>query len=240
MFSSTITDFWSAPFAGGEVLRNDPNFILAINPELDDDRRVTVLETTAGVTSAALTPALAEKLELREQAELSAASFRQLLRQNQVLLHEADYLFYFPAAAQEALREEPAADRVRQLTEQDSAVFAEFQASATEQDLDDAYVELDHWAVFGSFDGERLVSASSMYPWENAPVADLGVLTLPEFRGKGHARGVVRAICSYATSRGYEPQYRCQLDNHASQALAIASGLARFGSWEVISPDSTN
>jgi hypothetical protein len=36
----------------------------------------------------------------------------------------------------------------------DEAVFAEFQAQASEQDLDDAWVELDHWAVFGTVDAQ--------------------------------------------------------------------------------------
>ena len=104
--------------------------------------------------------------------------------------------------------------------------------------LDDAYVELDHWAVFGSFDDGRLVCAASMYPWEDAPIADTGVLTLPSYRGKGHARKVVRAISRYACEQGYEPQYRCQTDNLASVALAKTAGLTLFGTWEVISPDS--
>ena len=125
----------------------------------------------------------------------------------------------------------------RRLTEQDAAAFSEFQSSASEQDLDSAYVELDHWAVFGSFELNRLVSATSMYPWGNTQFADIGVLTLPNFRGKGHARKVVRAISKYAYEQGYEPQYRCQLDNHASAMLAKASGLTLFGKWEVISSD---
>lgn len=50
--------------------------------------------------------------------------------------------------------------------------------------MDDANVELDNWAVFGSFEEHRLVSAASMYPWDNAQIADLGVLTLTPFPRK--------------------------------------------------------
>jgi hypothetical protein len=46
------------------------------------------------------------------------------------------------------------------------AAFAEFQAAAIEQDLDDAYVELDHCLTFGAFQQNRLVAAASMYPWD--------------------------------------------------------------------------
>lgn len=71
-------------------------------------------------------------------------------------------------------------------------------------------------------------------------IAETGVLTLPPFRGKGHARNVVRAISRYAYEQGFEPQYRCQLDNQASVALAKAAGLTLFGKWQVVSPDSAN
>jgi len=129
---------------------------------------------------------------------------------------------------------------LRRLTEHDNEVFSKFEYSASKEDLEDAYVKLDHWAVFGSFEQNHLVSVASMYPWmEDSQIADIGVLTLTPFRGKGHARKVVRAISKYACEQGYEPQYRCQLDNHASVLLAKAAGLTLLGKWDVISPDST-
>lgn len=240
LFSQTITDFWRAPFLNGNVLYSDEVFIIVVNPDLSEDRRVMVLETSDGRVMAVLTPALADKLELHQGQDLSEPAFRQKLNEAGVTLHGADYLFYFSEADKNALLQENLEGVLRRLTEQDDAVFSKFQSSASEQDLDDAYVELDHWAVFGSFEQNRLVSAASMYPWENAQIADLGVLTLTSFRGKGHARKVVRSISKYAYDQGYEPQYRCQLDNHASTKLAKAAGLTLFGKWEVISPDSTN
>ncbi|WP_319927622.1 GNAT family N-acetyltransferase [Xenorhabdus littoralis] len=139
------------------------------------------------------------------------------------------------------LLQENAGSTLRQLTEkEDEDVFSEFQSSVSEQDLNNAYVELDHWAVFGSFEQHRLISAASMYPWDNAKIADLGVLTLAPFRSKGHARKVVRTISRYAYAQGYEPQYRSQLDNLASLALAKAVGLTLFGKWELVAPDSNN
>lgn len=155
-------------------------------------------------------------------------------------LHGADYLFYFTDAEKHAVRGERGGAGVRRLTSDDGDVFAGFASAAPEHDLDDAFVELDHWAVFGSFEQDRLVSAASMYPWDDSRLADLGVITLPPFRGKGHARRVVRAISRYAYEQGYEPQYRCQLDNQASVALAKAAGLTLFGTWNVVSSTSTH
>ncbi|MGS0629246.1 MULTISPECIES: GNAT family N-acetyltransferase [Photorhabdus] len=224
----------------GDVIYSDEAFTVTINPDLSEDRRVMVLETSEGRVMAVLTPELADKLGLDQRQALSEVIFRRKLNEAGVSLHGADYLFYFSEADKSVLLQENQVGVLRRLTEQDDAVFSEFQSSASEQDLDDAYVELDHWAVFGSFEQNRLISAASMYPWENAPIADLGVLTLMPFRGKGHACKVVRSISKYAYDQGYEPQYRCQLDNQVSTLLAKAAGLTLFGKWEVISPDSTD
>jgi RimJ/RimL family protein N-acetyltransferase len=240
IFSKTITDFWMASFLKGDVLYRDEAFTVTINPDLREDRRVMMLETSDGRSMAVLTPELADKLALSQKQDLSEPTFRRKLTEAGVTLHGADYLFYFTEAEKNLLQKENLEGDLRRLTEPDAAVFSEFQSSASEQDLDDAYVELDHWAVFGSFEQNLLVSATSMYPWENGQIADLGVLTLTPFRGKGHARKVVRSISKYALAQGYEPQYRCQLDNLQSISLAKVAGLTLFGKWEVISPDSTD
>lgn len=241
LFSQKITDFWQEQFLNGDVLYSDEAFTVTINPDLDEDSRVMVLETIDGRVMVVLTPAMAAKVGLNQRQDLSEEIFHRKLNEAGVTLHGADYVFYFSEAEKNVLLQENLRGDLRRLTEQDEAVFSEFQSSASEQDLDDAYVELDHWAVFGSFEQNRLVSAASMYPWEdNVQIADLGVLTLTSFRGKGHARKVVRSICKYAYDQGYEPQYRCQLDNHASTSLAKAAGLTLFGKWDVISPDSTD
>jgi len=238
LFSHEIENYWQAAFLGGEIRCREGKLTLAVSPALSQDRRVMLLATADGHTRAVMTPALADKLGLGDGQGLTEQVLRQKLHDGQVALHGADYVFYFSEAAKRVLLEETPVPTLRQLTAADEAVFAEFQAAASEQDLDDAYVELDHWLVFGAFEGERLVCAASMYPWEGQKLADMGVLTLASSRGRGHASRLVRAISRHACGLGYQPQYRCQVDNHVSAALAKAAGLSRFGTWEVISPDS--
>ncbi|GAA3226376.1 GNAT family N-acetyltransferase [Oerskovia jenensis] len=256
MFSQTITDFWRAPLVGGDVLHRDEALTVVSNPGLPEDRRVTVLTTrgadasdspaapTASLTDGpgavlvAVTPQIAGLLDLAGPRAVTEASVRRALQDAGITLHEADCVFHLTQHATTALRAEADAPTVRRLTALDAAAFSAFEASAPEQDLDDAYVELDHWAVFGAFEGERLVAAASTYPWGDSRLADTGVLTLPDARGKGHARQVVRAISRHALSQGYEPQYRCQVDNAASRALAARAGFTQLGTWEVVSPDS--
>jgi len=98
--------------------------------------------------------------------ELTDLIFRQKLKEAAVTLHGADYIFYFSEAEKNVLLQESLEGTLRQLTEKDDAVFSEFESTASEQDLDDAYVELDHWAVYGSFEHNRLVCAASIYTWK--------------------------------------------------------------------------
>ncbi|QNM96597.1 GNAT family N-acetyltransferase [Chitinimonas koreensis] len=238
LFSRTIESFWQDAFRGSDVLCRNDALTVALDPGLDEDRRVMLLRAADGKVRAVLTPALADKIRLDRGPDLTEAGLRQKLHDGGIQLHGADYVFHFAEADKQALLQETPPAALRRLSGADEAAFAAFQSAASEQDLDDAYVELDHWAVFGAFEQDCLVCAASMYPWAGQRIADTGVLTLPPARGRGHARRVVRAIGRHACNQGYEPQYRCQTDNRASVALARAAGLTLFASWEVVSPDS--
>ncbi|WP_340607857.1 GNAT family N-acetyltransferase [Xenorhabdus bharatensis] len=239
LFSKTITDYWQSSLLNGEIIYSDDVLTVAIHANLSEEARVMVLETTDGQIISVMTPALAEKAGLYHQDEMSESIFRQKLHEAAITLHGADYIFYFSEEEKKKLLQEDIDSMLRQLMQkEDKEVFSAFQSAASEEDLDSAYVELEHWAVFGFFEQEGLICAASMYPWNDALIADMGVLTLEPFRGKGHARQVVRAISKHAYAQGYEPQYRCQIDNFASSALAKSVGLTLFGKWEMISPDS--
>lgn len=236
-YNDAILSYWNSIFAATKAIFRDDKFSLVINPLLQDTRQLQIIEFADGRVQAAVTPQLAHHLRLDEAKEWLPSTFRQHLVDQGLAMHGADFVFYRPPTPNPA---DPsiAAPSIRQLHGMDRDVFTRFEAEASAQDLDDAYVELDHWAVFGAFDGDRLVCAASMYPWNDAPIADLGVLTLEDARGKGHAQAVVRAISNFARDQGYEPQYRCQTDHQASIRLARASGFHLFGTWEALDSQS--
>ncbi|PZU71456.1 MAG: GNAT family N-acetyltransferase [Brevundimonas sp.] len=189
-----------------------------------------MLEQADGSLRLVVTPEIAQRAGIAELDGLAADDLKSCLGQAGVTLHDPDYLFYLSADVH--VVEDPA-KAPRKLTDADRTAFEIFYNAASEQDREDAWVELDHWAVFGCFDGGRLVCAASMNLWDDSPIADLGVLTLPDARGKRFARATVQSINRFSQQQGYEPQYRCQMDNHASVALARSCGLTLFGRWTV-------
>lgn len=226
-FAAVVLAHWNSLFGASAA-----PFSIAVQAALPPERRLMLLQGADGRERVALTPAMAAALSLESHPCVNLVQLRQRLDEAGIALHGADSVFYVEAAA--SLADSEVAG-LRRLSAADAAAFAEFQAAASEQDRDDAYVELDHWAVFGVFVDERLVCAASAYPWGESAIADLGVLTLAPFRGRGLARVVVRAMAQHARAAGLEPQYRCQQDNAASLALARAAGLGLFGHWDVIS-----
>lgn len=238
-FSKQVTDFWNEEM-NGDLWYKDDSFTLMINEDLEEDGQIMLLESADKQhVNAVITSAIMKRIGLMVNDSLSESVFLQLLKDAGISLHGADYIYYYQEENKKKLLEAASIETIRQLNASDAEAFEYFVSSASEQDLDDAYVELDHWVVFGSFEDGKLVSAASIYPWgDDVKIADLGVLTLPDYRGKGHARNLVHTICKYTLQQGYEPQYRCQIDNHASAVLAAASGLTLYGKWDLIASDS--
>lgn len=233
MFSSVVTQHW---IPGIPYRASEGGIRVVIDSSLSANRSVWLLKVRNGPDVLAVTPERAAGLSLDLADSVDARHLAARLAAAGVTLNDPDYLFYLPEAEQATLGSEPACVGTRQLTPDDEAAFARFTREAPEDELAEAFVELDHWLVFGTFADSRLVAAASMYPWSGTRLADLGVITLPGYRGRGLGRATVRAISASAIERGYEPQYRCQLDNASSVALATSAGFSRFGEWEVIVP----
>ncbi len=235
MFPAPVTDHWCEAFAKGDLLYADETFRLNVSDNLkDEDQLGQILETAAGTVHALIRPALARRMDVSGKESLSSELFRQRTQEADARFHGADHLFYFPADAATETREPRSTNTVRRMTAADEGLFTAFCADITEADMDAAYVELDHWAVFGAFQQGELAGVASMYPWGESRLLDMGVLTAPPFRGQGHAGRLIRLMHQVAHEGGFALQYRCQLDNHASVAAAASAGMKALGRWDII------
>lgn len=230
-----VCETWITPFAGGAQIRAERGFRLVVNDNSEGGFRVQIL-VRESETSVLVTPEIAELAGVREAR--NEAELRTALTRGGITMNGADHLFFLSEERKTELRAGENAPHVRRLTDVDGAAFEAFVADAPEDDVDEAYVELDQWVVFGAFDGGQLVAAGSAYPFDgDTLLADFGVITLPSHRGQGHARAIIEALARHALDEGYEPQYRCQLDNTSSVILAERSGFLSIGTWDVSLPE---
>ncbi|PZP78843.1 MAG: hypothetical protein DI592_14775 [Stenotrophomonas maltophilia] len=154
-FAPLIDATWRGMFSGQRTLQDDSQLQLACSDDLDEGEDGMLLQPVVGPARALLRPALATRLQLHAQSHWTLPQLQQRLQQLGQRTHGADRVFYFPSAELAALAERPASPHIRRLGPADAVAFDVFQASASEEDLDAAWVELDHWQVFGAFDGER-------------------------------------------------------------------------------------
>lgn len=251
MFSRAVIDHWMPGAAATAAAAGSPDeTVVVIDPALSDSRGLSVLTLPDARAILTLTPHWAHTLGVAVGDILDTSRIDDRLRVAGVPLNDPDALHYLPSGTtrsgttRSGTAPSAASDdrrSTRRLTGEDADAFAGFAAAAPADDLDEAFVELDHWLAYGTFVDGELVAAASAYPWAGSLLADIGVITLPASRGRGLGRDTVRAISAAARALGHEPQYRCQLDNAASVALAEAAGFVHFGQWRVILPaaDST-
>ena len=231
-----VTEYREGAHMSGTVVHDANGFSVRINPNLPDGQQLTMFRFENGSFAVALRPDVAAALGLEDDspAVSSEAAFRALLAARGFPLSNPEYSFYVDLASRPAIEEEKDAPNIRVLTPADAAAFAEFEAANSPEDLEEAYVELDQWVVMGALAGDRILGAAAMYPWRGTTLADIGIIVRPDARGAGHARALVRAISREAYRRGHEPQYRCDVTNTASYALALSAGFSLYGTWQPI------
>ncbi len=76
---------------------------------------------------------------------------------------------------------------------------------------------------FSLLSGGRL-AATAFSAYLSGDQLELGIETMPEFRGKGFAELVCAALIDWCGDHGYEPLWSCRFENVASYALAQKLG----------------
>ncbi len=176
MFSSTVMGHW-LPAAAGDLAEGEG--VVVIDPELPENRSVSVLEVEDGPTVVRLSPDRAAHLGHAHGERIAADEATERITAAGIALNNPDHLFYLPVEEHASVLAETADEHTRRLSEEDADTFAALAAAAPENDLDEAFVELDHWLVFGTFVEGRLAAAASMFPWRGTRLADLGSSRFP-------------------------------------------------------------
>lgn len=130
-----------------------------------------------------------------------------------------DFLTYLDPGAPR-----PAPDgAVRRLEPGDAPALAELAAACSPRERALAQVAISDPVGVGVFEGRRLLGVATLL-FQGAEIADVGVLTRPDARGRGVARRAGTLLAWLGQRRGRTMQYSTQEDNPASLRVAAALG----------------
>jgi len=158
--------------------------------------------------------------DLPAKTALSGSDIQDRLPANAILSHDVDFFHYLrPADLPEFTP--PQSFSVRQLGPADREDLSALHSHCTPEEVDNAFVEVDHEIAFGCFSGDELAAAASGYRMTG--FMDIGVLTHKRYRKLGLGKAVVGALCAWSIAHEVIAQYRC--DAHNSGSLGVARTL---------------
>ncbi|QFG69057.1 hypothetical protein [Ornithinimicrobium pratense] len=141
MFSSLVLSQWVP-----DEVRSLPEGEIAVpvDPALSANRSVSLLRLEGGCAVLSVSPARASELELIGEERVNVADLSARIERSGISFNDPDHLFYLTLGDQAVLQNESFGAETRQLTAADAALFEDFTSEAPEDDLDEAFVELDH------------------------------------------------------------------------------------------------
>lgn len=111
------------------------------------------------------------------------------------------------------------------LEQHHKAHLHDLKAQCNHIEIETAAVDMDDYMVFGAYYHNILVSAASVIYRDEA--YDIGILTMPAYRGMHISTALVRYCNNWIIEQGGISQYRCQNDNLASYHTALQAGFEK-------------
>ena len=107
----------------------------------------------------------------------------------------------------------------------DRAVVDALLAVCSEEEVDDAeiYEDQPDEVVYGAFHDERLVAYAGFRRWGER-IADIGILTHPEYRQRGIGKAAVSRLTEWCLANDVVPMYRVDPEHFRSRKIAEALG----------------
>lgn len=130
-----------------------------------------------------------------------------------------DFIWYFPPDVYEA----PSDARVRLLTDSDADALSYLLSVCTEDECELANISIEQEIPLGLFENNRLLAVAS-FIFDGDLIADVGVITHPQYRQCGLGKTVVVELVRKGIENGRIVQYTTQEINTGSKRLAEAIG----------------
>lgn len=101
-------------------------------------------------------------------------------------------------------------------------------STCTEEEQEESDVSTMPTFFVAESDAGEPTSVAGYETW-NGKIAQIGVLTRPEHRGKGYAAVAAQAVVQHALNNHLVPQWRCRIGNSSSDRLSQNLGFRKVG-----------
>jgi ribosomal protein S18 acetylase RimI-like enzyme len=134
-----------------------------------------------------------------------------------------DFVYYATTPLDEVIEPE----RLRSLTPDDAPLLADLQGACTPDEVEISIISIDDLYPTGYFEGKRLVGVASVLD-KGHEIEDIGVLTHPDYRGRGIGSTLTRYLRNHIAQRGNVAQYITMERNRGSVGIAEKCQFRRF------------
>jgi len=193
------------------------------------------------MTVVRIASSLAEQVRLpdghgRNSASLAANELRSLVGEGYRVVVVSEFLYYYLDPKEFRHYTAVGDFTARRLyPEDDNSHLLSLYDACTKEDLDEAEIYIDEPdpVIYGIFDEGQLVAYASHRYWEEI-IADIGVLTHPDYRSRGLGKAVVSELCEWCIQNGVVPMYRVYSDHIHSRRIPQALGFKETVIIEVL------
>ncbi|GGR41854.1 GNAT family N-acetyltransferase [Deinococcus ruber] len=226
-----IHAFWAEAYGFDATALDHPGFSLVTLEGLASPPRLVVLRTDRAAV-VFVPPFLASRLRASlapfEGQVVTASDVQAALGDVPTTPGNADFILYHDDTRSPA-QDDP---RIRRLQQEDASSLDDLNAAVSDLERDLGNVSMEHDVVLGYFEAGRLLGAASLIIEDD--VADVGVLTHPEARGRSVGRALVGALAAEGTRHGWLVQYTTMERNVGSVKIAQATGFVPFAVEEAL------
>jgi predicted GNAT family acetyltransferase len=123
----------------------------------------------------------------------------------------------------------PLPSTARLLTAEDEEALHRLSLACEEEEWESSTIEADHQPNFGCFENDQLVAVANYRMWSQT-AAMPGVITHPQFRGRGYAKRVLSAATAHGLDNGFLMLYQTLQSNTPAIATAQSLGYQPYAS----------
>lgn len=223
-----LDEHWTATLGVAPSVWRDAEVVVASHPEpshsdhvylirRDQSCIIVVPESLVGSTTIACA-------QWPSAAVFDRAFVRSLYGSAVSAIHGPFWLGYATADTFAAVGEPD----VQPLAAEHRDALDDLRARVSEHEWVDAGMEMDTRQEFGLVLGDQLAAVGTLNPFRGAP-ANVGVLTHPEHRGRGHGTAMLSALTAIALAESSVVQCRVLEDNRTAVAMARKLGYVDDG-----------